>query len=288
VVEQEEEAEGPPAEILHGATQPLVQTAIWEQLTGEEFDTSSMIEAMTRTGLYMAENHKKNEWVDWKAVGKVTEQAERDGCEIEVLERGDILVWCGKCKKEGHGSNVPMIKTKSVINMSPKDMAELLLDSSRVKTYNKMSLGRKDAKVMQKGVDTHGPMGHGETKIVRNLTQPPVAKKKMLATTMMHGRPLRPTDDIIEGGYVVVSRAVPNLAEETQAYMKSEILLGVNILRNMADPNTCRVTAVTHVYAPSLPTVLASRLGVKSAIDFVKDVRSSCGGSEEKVVATNR
>jgi hypothetical protein len=286
-VEQEEEVEGPSAEILHGATQPLVETAIWEQLTGEEFDTPSMIEALTRTGLYMAENHKKNEWVEWKPVGQVTSQAEQDGNEMEVLERGDILVYCGKCQKEGHGSNVPMIKTHSVIDMSPKDMAELLLDSDRVKMYNKISLGRKDIRVMQKGVDTHGPLGHGETKIVRNLTQPPIAKKKMLSTTMMHGRPLRPTDEILEGGYVVVSRAVRNLAEETEAYMKSEMLLGVNILRNMANPNQCRVTAVTHVYAPSLPTVLASRLGVKSSLNFIHDVRSICVGRKETVAATN-
>ena len=51
---------------------------------------------------------------------------------------------------------------------------------------------------------------------------------------MMHGRQLRPTDGINEGGYVVVSRAVGDPGVETEDYMLSEILLGVNVLRNTA------------------------------------------------------
>ena len=98
----------------------------------------------------------------------------------QVLEEGEVLVYLGKWKKEGYGSNVPVVKSISIIEMSPKDMAELLLDSSRVKAYNKMSIGRKDVRIMQTGVDTHGHFGHGETKVVRNITKPPVAKKKSL------------------------------------------------------------------------------------------------------------
>jgi hypothetical protein len=290
VVELEEEMnkEGTPAELLHELAQPLVKTGIWEELSGQEFNNANMIEAMTRTGIFMAEKAQNNEWVTWKAADKTTAQAEQEGNEEEVLEEGGVLVYLGKWNKEGYGSNVPVVKSVSIINMSPKEMAELLLDSSRVKTYNKMSIGRKDVRVMQKGVDTHDHFGHGETKIVRNITKPPVAKKKMLSVTMMHGRALRPTDGIYEGGYVVVSRAVGDPAVETEDYALSEILLGVNVLRNTGVPNQCRVTAVTHVYSPNLPSMLASRIGVKGAINFVRDIRSVCGDrSETKVVASN-
>ena len=290
VVELEEEMdkEGLSAELLHELVQPLVKADVWEELTGQEFHNPSMIEALTRTGLFMAEKVKNNEWVTWKAADKTTSQAEQEGNEQEVLDEGGVLVYLGKWKKEGYGSNVPAVKSVSIINMSPKEMAELLLDSSRVKAYNKMSVGRKDVRVMQKGVETHGHFGHGETKIVRNVTKPPVAKKKMLAVTLMHGRPLRPTDGIEEGGYVVVSRAVGDPGVETEDYMLSEILLGVNVLRNTDVPNQCRVTAVTHVYSPNLPTMLASRLGVKGAINFVRDIRSLCGDdSTNKAVASS-
>lgn len=290
VVELEEDMdmEGPSAELLHELAQPLVKAEVWEQLSGQEFNNPSMVEALSRTGIFMAEKAKNNEWVAWKAADKTTSQAEQEGNEQEVIEEGGILVYLGKWKKEGYGSNVPVVKSISIIDMSPKDMAELLLDSSRVKAYNKMSIGRKDVRVMQAGVDTHGHFGHGCTKVVRNITKPPVAKKKMLAVTMMHGRQLRPTDGISEGGYIVVSRAVGDPGVETEDYLLSEILLGVNVLRNTPVPNQCRVTAVTHVYSPSLPTMLASRLGVKGALNFVKDIRSLCGSVESiKVVASN-
>lgn len=279
--------EGRSAELLHELAQPLVKADVWEELSGQEFNNPSMIEAMTRTGLFMAERAKNNEWVAWKAADKKTSQAEQEGNEQDVLEEGGVLVYLGKWKKEGYGSNVPVVKSISIINMSPKDMAELLLDSSRVKAYNKMSVGRKDVRVMQKGLTTHRHFGHGETKIVRNITKPPVAKKKMLSVTMMHGRPLRPTDGIIEGGYVVVSRAVGDPAVETEDYVLSEILLGVNVLRNSGVPDQCRVTAVTHVYSPNLPSMLASRIGVKGAVNFVRDIRSICGNSESKADASN-
>ena len=290
VVELEEDMdrEGPSAELLHELTQPLVKTHVWEELSGQEFNNPSMIEAMTRTGLFIAEKAKHNEWITWKAADKTTSQAQQDGNEEQVLQDGGILVYLGKWKKEGYGSNVPAVKSISIIDMSPKDLAELLLDSSRVKTYNKMSVGRKDVRVMQSGVDKHGHFGHGETKIVRNITKPPVAKKKMLAVTMMHGRQLRPTDGITEGGYVVVSRAVGDPAVETEDYMLSEILLGVNVLRNTNVLDQCRMTSVTHVYSPNLPTMLASRLGIKGAVNFVRDIRSICGNGEmSKAVASN-
>lgn len=95
---------------------------------------------------------------------------------------------------------------------------------------------------------------------------------------------------ILEGGYAIVSRAVRTLAEEVGEYMKSKILLGVNVICNMDNPNQCRVTAITLKNVPSLPSVLASRVRVSSAINFVKDVRSVCGGSagDDKTVANRQ
>lgn len=288
-LEEDLQREGTSAEILHELTRPLVKAKVWEELVGDEFNNPSTTEALTKSGLYMAQvTNPKNEWVTWKPADKTTIQAQQDGTEEKVVAEGGVLVYLGKWKKEGYGSSVPVVKSISIINMSPKQMAELLLDSSRVKTYNKMSQGRKDVRVMQRGVDTHDHFGHGETKIVRNITKPPVAKKKMLSVTLMHGRALRPTDGIQEGGYVVVSRAVGDPAVETEDYTLSEILLGVNVLRNTENHNQCRVTAVTHVYSPNLPTALASRLGIKGAKNFVKDIRSVCDGDSvgSKVVAS--
>merc|ERR1719333_1402793 len=106
------------------------------------------------------------------------------------------MVYIGKAKVEGHGSNLPLIKTKSLLPLAAEEMADLLMDSSRVKIYNKLSVGRND-------VQTLGP----STKIVCNLTKPLIAKSNMVSCTMMHSQKLK--DD--SNDYFVVSRATPGM-----------------------------------------------------------------------------
>ncbi len=73
----------------------------------------------------------------------------------------EVLVWVGKFSirrggssgvEEYYGAELPIIKTTSIVHQSPKYLAELLMDSSRVRMYNKMSLGRTDIQVLQTGV----------------------------------------------------------------------------------------------------------------------------------------
>ena len=99
----------------------------------------------------------------------------------------EVLVWSGKFissnNEEYYGSELPIIKTTSIIHKSPKYLAELLMDSTKVKAYNKMSLGRDDVHVFQSGVDTtkeDGKLGvDSECKIVRNLTRPPMVNSNL-------------------------------------------------------------------------------------------------------------
>ena len=101
----------------------------------------------------------------------------------------EVLVWSGKAVGGGgkdsplYGAELPIIKSTSIIHKSPKYLAELLMDSTKVKAYNKMSLGREDVEVFQTGVDTtreEGGFGNeGESKIVRNLTRPPMVNSNL-------------------------------------------------------------------------------------------------------------
>ena len=45
-----------------------------------------------------------------------------------------------------------MVKTTTVVRRSPEFLADLLMDSSKVRVYNKMSVGRTDEVVFQKGM----------------------------------------------------------------------------------------------------------------------------------------
>lgn len=108
----------------------------------------------------------------------------------------------------------------------------------------------------------------------------------------MHARRLRPDDanlipsdtggDATKDGYIVVSRAVTggkwapvNNASSGGKFIRNEILLGVNLLQAIpGEPDKTKLTAVTHVYSPLVPLMLAKNAGMKGAVDFVRDVRA--------------
>jgi len=267
-------------QLLEEVTQPIVKTDIWDRLTGREFEVPSTVAALAKMGLKMT-RRSYSEWVEWKPADKTTSKVEDgDLDETDVLKSGDVLVYKGMFRKEGYGGKLPVIKTRSIVPLSPRELADLLMDSSRVRTYNSMSLGRDDVHVMQNGLDTlEGFFGDGESKIVRNLTKPPITKNKMEFVTMMHARPLRPDDGVERGGYIVISRAVAGDKwggdNNDDSLTRNEILLGVNLIQESLSGNSyeSEVTSVTHVYSPSIPIMLAGKVGVKGAVDFVKDIR---------------
>ncbi len=287
----------PSSAILSGIIQPLIPTNIWSSLTGKEFFFPSTLTDLIQTGIRTALPQSK-EIIDWSPADSKTKkilELNDDQAIRDALEDDDVLVWIGKFKKEGYGSDLPVIKTMSILPLSPRDMASLLMDSSKVQSYNKMSLGRNDEVVFQQGIDTDAtesaktcPLSiDGEAKIVRNLTKPPLSKKLMEFVTVMYARRLKSEDNVGIGimggnhsdGYAVISRAVSGGkwgtgGNDDGERIRSEILLGMNLIRSVpGETNKAEVTAVTHCNSPSVPKMLAKTVGVKGAVDFVKDIR---------------
>jgi hypothetical protein len=244
--------------------QPLIPKSVWDQLHGDEFQRfPDLLDGLSETGEMLARQDFSNIWIDWKihSSGGVS------------LEDGDVLVWTGKSLKEGYGSAVPWIKTRSIIPLAADEMVELLMDSSRVTTYNPWSLGRQDCWVAaadnNPAADPIHPLR--QTKIVKNRVQPPMGAKPAVSVTMLHARPVN--DD---GTWLVISRATggnlyPELDQD--AVGRSDILLGVNLIQPV-DDDSCMLTAVTHAYSAIMPAMLAERLGVKGAIKFISDIRA--------------
>eukprot|EP00585_Thalassiosira_rotula_P000872 CAMPEP_0196162806 /NCGR_PEP_ID=MMETSP0910-20130528/48020_1 /TAXON_ID=49265 /ORGANISM="Thalassiosira rotula, Strain GSO102" /LENGTH=743 /DNA_ID=CAMNT_0041427763 /DNA_START=119 /DNA_END=2349 /DNA_ORIENTATION=- len=301
----------PSPQLLQAVTLPLLPKTLMQSFTGRELYYPESIEALATTGMRMTLGEGHNEWVQWSGEKKTDNFLRIHGIEGNMVGNTDewyaaldssqeVLVWAGKSvSKEGYGAELPIIKTTSIIRQSPKYLAELLMDSSKVKVYNKMSLGRTDEKVFQTGVDTQeGSFGDGESKVVRNLTKPPMVSSIIEFVTCMHARKLRPSDsEHINGdgtttsaaaeGYVVVSRAVTggewgaenkendDKSKNGEKLVRNEILLGVNVLRAVpGEPNKTELTSVTHVYSPMIPLMLAKNAGVKGAVDFVRDIRA--------------
>jgi hypothetical protein len=252
-------AEQDESSMLQALIQPLIPQRVWDRLKGDEFQRfPDLLDGLSATGEKLARQDYSNESIDWKVHSKGGTS----------LEDGDVLVWVGTSLKEGYGSAVPWIKTRSIIPLAADEMVELLMDSSRVTTYNPWSLGRVDCWVNGEPDPLHPAR---QTKIVKNRVQPPMGAKAAVSVTMLHARPIA-----ADGTWLVVSRATggnrfPELDQDQVG--KSDILLGVNLVQPI-DDDSCLLTAVTHAYSAIMPAMLAERLGVKGAIKFVKDIRA--------------
>ena len=197
----------------------------------------------------------------------------------------DILVWTTKYHVDGHGSEYPVVRARGLIPTSAQSMVELLLDSSRSKEYNKMSLGRLDEHHFAKGSLSKvcSETGiQGEAKIVRSKSQPPVVRKPVELRLLLHARRL-PAEEGEEGArYLTIGRSVWETeegtarAEDTSA-TRCEMLLSCNLIRDVSlDPNDrwCEVSTITHGVSPGIPISIGKRIGLLAAAKYIRDIRA--------------
>jgi hypothetical protein len=262
---------------------------IWRQLTGDEFFLPKVISSLAQSGIDICSSIRQGpaHWKPTKSTHHVLttlsipddNNSSNDKAILPYLlqHKDAVLVWTGKLKDGFHGCHLPCIKTRAVIPMPPKELAKLLMDSSKVVLYNKMSLGRSDLNILTRGVDSE----EGESKIVRNRTKPPLSSGRIMEFhTLMHARKLATLQEDGDG-YIVVSRAVAqstsNPYHQESNVIPSEIILGANLLRSIqGDDNKTDFTGVTHVNAPNVPLLLAKKVGIKGAVDFINDIRNLC------------
>jgi hypothetical protein len=182
----------------------------------------------------------------------------------------DVLVWTGSFKHGLYGGDLPAIRTAGVVAMSAKGLLDLLVDSSRVKEYNKMSLGRTDLQIFQSDMVSEGPFGKSITKIMKSESKPPMVRKPLVFVSILHAK------ELIDGsGYLIVSRGVHHPDE--QGCGNSEILMGVNLIRKIdGRDDRCVMINVNHIRSALVPMMIAKRIGVAAAMGFINDLRSLC------------
>jgi hypothetical protein len=189
-----------------------------------------------------------------------------------------VLVWTGKLHGL-HRSDLPAVRAAAAVPASTRDLAELLVDSGRVRRYNPHSQGRVDLHVLQSSLE--GGRYGGVTKIMRSSSKPPLVRKVLEFTTLLHARP------ILNGrGYLIVTRSVSIRHDGAAAASlaplplssSSEILLSVNLLLPMSDradhPGASTIViTVNHIHSPLIPMMLAKRIGVQAAGNFLLDLK---------------
>lgn len=183
-------------------------------------------------------------------------------------EEEQILMWSGNYSHGFYGSDLPAVRSACIMPTSAKALMELFVDSNRVHEYNKLSLGREDLLVLQDNMSPDGPFG-GITKVCRSLSSPPLIRKTLQFTSLLHAR-ARPN-----GGYKLVTRAVERADAHHNTALKSEILLGVNVILPI-DENRCLLILVNHIRSPMVPMMVAKRIGLQAAVGFIHDVRACC------------
>jgi len=74
------------------------------------------------------------------------------------------LVWSGKFAHKYHGHEQPAVRSQGIVNMSPEELVDLIMDSKRVSEYNKSSIGRTDEVVLSDGTDLDNSPFSGQRK----------------------------------------------------------------------------------------------------------------------------
>jgi len=197
----------------------------------------------------------------------------------------DIFVWHGKMEKDGYKCDLPVIKARGMVPTTAKALLDLLLDSSKVQSYNKMSLGREDRYYIKKGVETKDEDSQlrGETKIMRSVSSVPVIRKHLELVSLMHARLLEEDDDGMKG-FMCVNRSIWEDEDKTptedgvdppsdENYIRCECLLGVNLIREL-DGGYCELTTINHFYTPGTPSFGARQFGMKAAGNFIRDIKT--------------
>jgi hypothetical protein len=198
---------------------------------------------------------------------------------IGSAEEKDVLVWsASSLTGRGYGSDIPAVRVMGILNMSPRALADWLIDSSRVQEYNKMSLGRSDVLVLHNDLDCHGPFGKSVTKVMKSHSRPPLLRKTMQFISLLHASALEEAP--LVGGYIIVTRAVTPAAEEQHTsdsdLLHSEILTNVNLMLPVQDdPNRCLMINISHIKSPMVPMMLAKRIGLAAAANFIQDLRNT-------------
>lgn len=176
----------------------------------------------------------------------------------KILET-EVLKWTGSVRN----SNCPMLKTRGIIDMSPLELKELLLDCERNHLYNPNSISKTNMHYFA-DIDEVG----GETRIVQNVMKIPIVGGTIQTVSLTHVRCIENG-----GGYILVSQSVGddvNASPDNPYY-------SISILRSVpsAEQKT-ELTNITRISSMPIPRFLMQKVGLMGVMDFFKNLRSLC------------
>ena len=169
----------------------------------------------------------------------------------QMLER-EVLKWT---------NSTTMLMTEGIVNMTPLELKELLLDCDRVQLFNKSSLGKNDEYIFSNVID-------GEAKIVKNVMKIPVVGSMLETLSLTHTRCME------NGGFIIVSQSV-----STSSSASSSPSSSISIMRSVDSDKTDLITISQFASMP-IPKFLLWKIGDKVAMDFFNNLRAICSSDD--------
>ena len=152
-----------------------------------------------------------------------------------------------------------MLKTLGIVNMTPIQLNDLLLDCTKVQEYNKFSLGKKDLCAF------FYPLCGGQVKVVEHIMQVPIVGGKVETLSLTHSRPL--LDD--SSGFVIVSRSIKKELNDDVP----NPCFSISSLRSIEGNEKTELTTLTSTTSLPIPKFLMNRVAFYGADDFFCNLR---------------
>lgn len=243
----------------------------WLQLCGSnsfERDAAKALNLLYQHALDVLYD-KDGNIVEWLPDKRTAKAMLLSHIEQQKWMESDVFYWTGKLLHSGiYGSEYSPIRYKTHLSMSPREFTLLVLDSSRTKEYNSMTLGREDLHIFQEGLDSQD-IFKGETKVIRNRTQIPFVRKVLEVTNILHARKVSTDPD--GDTFVILTRGVN---ECKNGGLGTELLLGITLVEPVAGfGGKCCITSISHTAAPGFPSFVIARASYKSAVEAVSGFR---------------
>mmetsp|Transcript_35251 Transcript_35251/g.74438 ORF Transcript_35251/g.74438 Transcript_35251/m.74438 type:complete len:492 (-) Transcript_35251:44-1519(-) len=199
----------------------------------------------------------------WKVDGHTNKILQRHSIhrheEWSKMLESEVLKWTSSIRSHDSNSDTPMLRTQGVIDMTPSNLKDLLLDCKRVRLFNKHSLGKED-------LCTFPNVESGEAKIVKHEIRIPVVGGTIQSLFLTHSRCIE------NGGFIIISQSVKRQFNDTI----SSPFYSISILRPVPNSDKTELTNITQISSMPIPKFLMQKVGFMGADDLFKNLRALC------------
>ena len=194
--------------------------------------------------------------------------------------------------------NIFGLRAYGIINMKPKEVHDLMLDSGRIKEYHQYAVERNDVwsydHEMDDKVNINGDeckMGESVgikkvTKVCHGKNKPPLTRKPIPYETLFHSQeiPVLPSPSSNDHnhqpkyGYTLVTRAVKEV--DTNATMKSmksnntELMIGSTLFLPVEGHDDLTLFINANLVKSSAPAYLLKKIAMSGGVTYINWIRS--------------